>query len=290
MKNTLKKIYDTREEFDILNKPTYHFMTNPFYQVNKYISNIDEGLTKNFRENLNDLKIELETNPLYKSSYDYTTNTLYCKNLKTDVFALLHMASNDKDKKYTGIISSGEIGYGLDNGLTEMFAVDINHENFIHPLEATIAKSLYMIDPKIVTFSYFTNDGNSLLLLNKNIKELMVNIDNYYNNYIKLIFLNKELFARKYRKLRSSNQNKELKELESEIYYLERINFENAYKSFKILINIINESKLSLEEKQDLFTRLYNEFDILFGDEQFSYLNELANEFKTNNYTKKRVK
>lgn len=290
MKNTLKKIYDAREEFDILNKSTYHFMQNPFYQVNKYISNINEGLTKNFKENLNDLKIEIESNPLYKSSYDYTTNTLYCKNVKTDVFALLHMASNDKDKKYTGIILNGEIGYGLDNGLTEMFAVDINHENFIHPLEATIAKSLYMIDPKIVTFSYFTNDGNSLLLLNKNIKELMVNIDNYYNNYIKLIFLNKELFARKYRKLRSSNQNKELKELESEIYYLERINFENAYKSFKILINIINESKLSLEEKQDLFTRLYNEFDILFGDEQFSYLNELANEFKNSAYTKKRVK
>jgi len=290
MKSNLKQIYEERDSFDILNKSRYHFIPNPIYQVNNFVIGIDEKLNRNFLENLEDLKIKDETIKSIKSDYDYDTNTLYCKDSKSDVFGLLHVASNDKDKKYTGIITEDEVGYGLNNGITELFTNCINKKRFDFPFESTIAKALLMVDFDIMVYSYFNNAGNDLMMINNNIKNLMQLLDNYHDNYIKLMKLYNERFAKEFRKLKGSERTKELEKIREKIYSLESSNFTNVSNIFDILIELINNSFLENSDKQRLFFELNHEFNLLFEREKFCYLNGVSDSFNDFVYVKRKRK
>lgn len=291
MKSNLKKIYDAKEGFNILNSPSYYFTTNPIYQVNKFITSIDPNLNKNFIENLKDLKINYQKAGICKSDYEYVTNTIYSHDNISDVFGLLHVASNDKNKKYTGIITEyvngKEMGYGLNNGLTEVFTNQINKKSFAYPLEATIAKVLLILDPNTVTYSYFNNDGKKLLNMNKKMDILLTCLDCYHDNFVELLIAYNERFVRNYFKLKTNSQKQKSKLLEEKIHKIEINNFTNVYYVFDTLNTIIDSSNIEEEKKQDLYISLYNEFNAMFMSEEFRYLKELPLEFEKNIYERK---
>lgn len=288
MKSNLKKIYDLKDEFDILNRPRYRFYTNPIYQVNKFITDFDADLNENFINNLKDLKIKSEKIDDCISDYDYVNNTIYSSDEIVDVYGLLHVASNDRSKKYTGVILDNDLGYGLNNGFTDLFTNDINNKNFSYPLEATIAKALLMLDNNVVMHSYFTNSGEELKQISNRVHELMKYLDSYHDTFIKLISLYKERFIKDCMFLKSNDAKKELKKINDNIYTLECANFANVYHIFNILIDIIDSSNLDNDSKEDLFIRLRNEFKHMFIGEGFFYLRELSREFDKGLLVKKR--
>lgn len=295
MRSNLKRIYDAKDKIDILTKPSYRFMVNPIYQVNKFILEIDKKITKdniytNLINNIEDLDIVTISRKNYKSDYDYVTNTIYTSDSKSDIFGLLHVASNDRTKKYTGIITDDGIGCGLNNGLTEVFTNKINNKRFSYLLEAIIADVLLKLDFKIMSHSYFKNAGNDVMLISKNLKELMVDLDSYHNNQIELITLYRERFARGYTKIRNSTLTQELDAIDYEISRLERANYSNVCNIFNILIGIINNSNLKDSEKLDLFSKLNNIFNSIFNNEEFTYLSGSTLEFEKSIYSMKRVK
>jgi len=288
MKSNLKMIYNKMDIVDLVNKPEFLFAPNPIFQVNKFITKRNKLLNANLINNLQDLKIERTST--YKNSYDYNTNTLFCNERKADVFGLLHVASNDRDKKYTGIISEDNVGYGINNGLTEVFTYNINGKKISYKLEAIISRALATIDAETLYHSYFTNNACELLNLNDNIKELMQCIDVYHDNNFQLIPLYQKYFCIKLNKFKSYNQLQVIEELNNKIIQLEEQNYEYIYKAFNLLIVIINNSKLSEHMKQMLFMKLTEELNSLFANEQYSYLQELTSEFENNIYVKRKTK
>jgi len=288
MKSNLKRIYDLREQFDILNSPRYRFYVNPIYQVNKFITDFDADLNKNFINNLEDLKIKTENMTGCISDYDYVNNAIYSGSDIGDVYGLLHVASNDRSKKYTGVILDNNLGYGLNNGFTDLFTNDINNKKFSYLLEATIAKALLMINNNIVMHSYFTNNGEELREISNRVHELMKYMDSYHDTFIKLYSLYKEKFMKDYIFIKSKDAKNELKKINDNIYTLECSNFSNVYHVFDILIDIINSSNLDSDRKEDLFIRLRNEFKHMFSCEEYFYLSELSQEFNKNICVKRR--
>lgn len=288
MKSSLKRIHDARNRFDILNSPNYFIWTNPFYQVNKFITNIDKDLNKNFINNINNLIIEEEPRKIQPTVYNYYSNILNTKGLLNNIYTLLHMASNDIDKRYLGIIIEDGIGYSLNEGLTELFANEICYKGYNYPFEVTVAKSLFMIDKKIVAESYFNNDGNNLMLINSKIKDLMISLDSYHDNYVKLLSLYKEKNIIEQSKYKDEKLESLIENLNYSINMIEEENFENVYNIFNILINIINNSKIEEEQKQYLFKVISDEFNSIFTNSNLTYLQELSYEIKRNIYMKRR--
>lgn len=288
MISNLKQIHKHKNKFDIYNKANYHFNPNPIYQVNRFITNIDEDLTKNLKTNLEDIKIVNDYMGSCISEYDNEKNILYCNRQDGDIFGLLQVASNDRTKQYIGIIMENELGYGLNNGLTEVFKNEIAYTDFCYPLEATIAKVLLIIDSKLVTYSYFNNDGENLKNLSNSMKALMIYTDLYHDTTIKLANLYNRNFRANMNKYRNIEQNKTLDLIRSKIYKLELENINNVNLIFMHLVHIIENSNLEELEKQDLYIRLSNEFRQIFSNDKLEYLNETPNELEKHIYVKKK--
>lgn len=280
MTGNLKKIYDNKDKFDIYNEPSYRFRTNPIYQVNSFITGIDKDLTRNLKNNLEDLIVINDNSCGYISEYDYAINTLYCNKQEGDIFGLLQVASNDRTKKNIGIVIEGEIGYGLNNGLTEVFRNEMLYCPFAYPLEATVAKALLMIDKNLVTYSYFNNNGELLKNISENIKTLMDYIDRYHDNTISMLKLHRECFINKINILKTPEHTRRLKVLEKRIYQLQCETFGIVYYIFDNLTEIIKNSNLNEWQKQDLYVRLTNEFKYIFNTAENGYLYELTHEIK----------
>lgn len=290
MKSNLKRIYESRDNFDIIKSPRYHLMPNPIYQVNEFITNIDKGLNRNFLENLKDLKIEKESLRSIASDYDCQTNTLYCKNNKADVFGLLNVASNNRSKPNTGIILEDGVGYALNKGLTELFTYNINNKKCVFPLEATIAKALLIVESEVATYSYFKNSGEILNLKNRLIKDFMISLDTYHENYIKLIGLYDERWTNEFKKLKTNEQIKQLEKIREEIHELEQVNFSVVNNILISLIEIIEKSFIEESEKESLAFKLNHEFNLLFDSEKFCYLVRLSEPFDEYIYKKRRIR
>lgn len=288
MKSSLKRLHDAKDRFDILNSPNYFMWVNPFYQVNKFITSIDKDLNKNFIKNIDDLIIEEAQNKIHLTDYNYYCNIINLRRVTNNIYTLLHIASNDIDKKYFGVIIEDGIGYSLNEGLTELFANEISYKGYNYPFEVMVAKSLFMIDKKNVAESYFKNDGNNLMLINPKIKNLMISLDSYHDNYIKLLNLYKEKNIIRQSKNKDKKLESLLENLNDSINMIEEENFENVYTIFSILINAINDSKFEEEKKQYLFKTISDEFSNIFTNSNLAYLQELSYEIKRNVYMKRR--
>lgn len=289
MKSNLKLIYDKKDKIDILNRQNYLLMPNPIYKVNKFINEINPNYTKNFINNLTDLKIEKES--YCDSYYIYDENILYCNNSKGDIFGLLHVASNDRNKKNTGIIVGNEVGFSLNNGLTEVYQNYIEDKKISYKLEAIIAEALLMLDFDLVTYSYFNNAGEMLNEFNEDINSLMNYLDDYHLKSFELINLYKEFFVKKLNKFKTRNALLQLDNLYEKIEKVENSNIENVYRVFYTLIRIINNSKVDEIRKQQIFIKLNYKFKTLFeSNEEFNYLKGLNTEFEKNIYLKENEK
>lgn len=289
MKSNLERIYRNRDYFDILNTSRYLFISNPFYQVNKFSTSFDKDLNDNFLFNLKDLSIAENKTNEYISNYDYKHNVVSSKEAKSDVFALLHVASNDRKRNYTGIINEEGMGYGINSGLTDYYTSLINGKKYSYPIEAVIAKTIDKICHKDLESSYFKNNVNILLNSNKINKEclaeLFLLVDKYHDNYIELIRLYKDKFEKeryyhnevygKYLK----GKNKKILDLDNKIYELEYNNYIIVDDIYWLLIDIIDFSKTTDSFKQVLIESLDSDLTHLFKLEQFSYLNNQCNYF-----------
>ena len=280
MKSSLEKIYVNRDNFDILNNSRYLFSSNPFYQVNRFITRIDNSLTKNYLLNLKDLGVVNIKNSEYTSDYDYLHNIASSRDDKSDVFVLLHVASNDKNKKYTGIINEDGVGYGLNNGLTEYYTNRINGKRYSYPIESIVAKILDKVAHKTLAISYFKNNSNllctSLNLPEYFILDLFELVDNYHDNYIELMNSYREKFEKEryyhnevYGKF-FKEKNKQLSDLYVNIHELEYTNYVLVENIYYLLIDIIMFSKMNTSEKNIIIELVNNEFSKLFKKEQFN--------------------
>lgn len=289
MKSSLKKIYDNKDNFNIIENRRYFFILNPFYLVNRFITRIDDNLNKNYLLNLANLTVQENDDTKCLSNYNYLHNIISSSNSKSDVFALLHVASNNRERKYTGIITEDGIGYGLNCGITDYYTNLINRKNLTYPLEVIIARVLNYIDNKDLATSYFTNNFELIQtkLKNENLIDLMALLDEYNDNYITLIRLYNERFdkERYYYNEIYGNQLKEkdlkLQNLYTKIHRLEYNNYDIVYKIYNCIINIIEKNiNLYPETKETLIQFVNNEFCELFKMEQFKYLQNISNSFR----------
>ena len=290
MKSNLERIYLNKDNFDILSNHRYNFLPNPFYLVNKFITRIDNSLNKNYLFNLKDLSIEDSTGKDYISNYDYRHNRISSSDSKSDVFALLHLASNGINKKYTGIITIDGVGYGLNSGITDYYTNLINGKIYSYPVEALIAKTLDSVNHKLLATSYFENNSH-LLCQSLNIPvhyalDLLELVDNYHDNYIELIKCYREKFDKErfyhneiYGKF-LKEKNKQLVDLYGKIHELEQTNYILVDDIYWLLIDIIDFSKLNTSEKNRIIKHLNDNLSELFKKEQFNYLSNLVNFFQ----------
>lgn len=286
MNSNLQKIYNKMNYGEMLNKRTYLLSSNPFYKVNNFIINIDKGLNKNYIKNLIDLIITQEKQTGYTSDYDYKNNKIYSKDSKSDIYGLLHVASNDREKEYTGIITPEGIGYGLNNGLTEYYTNSINNKKIVYPIETLIAKIFDSIEHRAVAIGYFNNDSQMLLLSDSEIIKIMELLDFYHDNYIELLNLYKEKFDKEryfhnevYGKYLKSN-NINLQEIYSKINKLEYKNTACMYEIYRSLIMVIRRSCLEKNEQDILIEYMNGCFKNIFKNENFNYLSNLTTKFE----------
>lgn len=294
MKSSLKRIYDNRDSFNIIENRRYFFVSNPFYLVNRFITRIDDNLNKNYLLNLKNLIVQENDDNKCLSNYNYLHNIVSSSNSKSDVFALLHVASNNPERKYTGIITEDGIGYGLNCGITDYYTNLINGKTLTYPLEVIIVKVLNYIEHKDLATSYFANNFGLLQtkLKDENLVDLMALIDEYNDNYITLIRLYNERFDKE-RYYYNEIYGKQLKEkdlklqnLYNKIHRLEYNNYDIVYNIYNYIINIIEHN---IEEKETLIQIVNNEFCKLFKMEQFKYLQNISNSFEKTKVTDMKV-
>lgn len=286
MKSNLKRIYDLRRNFDIYNNPHYLLYSNPIYRVNDFITRVDANLVRNFRKNMEDIVI-IDDSDYY---YDHYLNRLYCDSRKNDIWGMLEVASNDRKKEHSGIVLEGEIGVGLNTGLTEYYESEIGINRFRFPLESLVAQVLLSIDFNLVTNSYFNNNGEQLLLLSNDIKSLMKYLDKYHRNYVELVELYNERLVKKDTEFKNLEKKKAFNELNNYIFKLETDNYSNVYYIISYLINILKTSKLEDFEKQILYKTVSDEFKAIFSIKEFKYLKEVTYDLDEFTRVKKKVK
>jgi len=296
MRSNIERIYNHKDEFDILNRNNYLLSPNPFFQVHNFINSINKDLNSNFLMNLNDLKISKNKEDGCSSNYDYKKNVIYSKDSKSDVFALLHVASNNRQNKYTGIITKEGVGYGLNNGLTDYYANMINGKKIVYPIEALAAKIIDMIYHGNLVKSYFKNNSEEITNVNIFISKLMELVDTYHDNYIELM----ECYMEKFNKERYyynavygkflKEKNIQLQELYNKIHKLEYNNYALVEDIYFMLIDIIEISRLCLDDQNHLINLLDNEIKEIIKKENFSYLNNLVDTLESTHKGKKLTK
>jgi len=296
MKSNLERIYNHKDDFDILNKRNFMFYSNPFYLVNNYINNIDRHLNHNFINNLNDLQISNTNEFGYNSNYDYKNNIVNSKDSKSDVFALLHVASNNRKKEYTGIITPEGVGYGLNNGLTDYYTNKINGKKIVYPIEALVAKTLDKICQGEVSLDYFENEYRNFIEYDDCILNLMKLVDQYHDNYIELI----ECYRNKFEKERFyynsiygrqlKEKNIQLQELYNKISKLEYNNYTLVEKIHELLLDIIYYTDFNYSDMHLIAWNFENELETIISKENFGYLSNLINSFEWPRKGKKLIK
>lgn len=277
MKSNLEKYYETDIEHMINNKGTI-LEPNPYYQVNKFISNKDNKLTSNYLSNLETLNITNTNERNCLSCYNPVKNELYSKNEKADVYGLLYVASNDINKPHTGVITEEDIGYGLNNGITDLFTSMINGKRLTYPIEAITASVLYAINDQIILKSYFENDHQNLVYILKEYKDLLVLLDSYHDNYLELFNLYKDKFLhdRYYHNLvygTTLKANDEtLKEIENKIYTLESSNYTYVADIITIMTDLITNSGLNIRAISKIANDTNSKLNKTYYKEEFYYL------------------
>lgn len=286
MNSNLKKMYGKMNYSELLGTRTYQLSSNPFYKVNNFIANIEKGLNKNYLGNLIDLIIMQENQTEYTSDYDYKNNKVYSKDSKSDIFGLLHVASNDREKEYTGIITKDGIGYGLNNGITEYYTNQINGKKFVYPIEALSANVLDAVQHRILALSYFKNNSEILERANSEAITLMKTLDTYHDNYLELTnlykqkddkerFYHNQIYGNSF-----ENKDVELRRINGRIYKLECINYGIVFDIYGLLISIIRRSALNKNEQSILIEYVNKTFNNLFKKDNFNYLNNLTKTFE----------
>ena len=296
MNSNLKKMYGKMNCGELLGTRTYQLSSNPFYKVNNFITNIEKGLNKNFIKNLIDLIITQENQSGYTSDYDYKNNKIYSRDSKSDVFGLLNVASNDREKEYTGIITKEGIGYGLNNGITEYYTNQINGKKFVYPIEALSANVLDAVQHRILALSDFGNNSEILEYANSETIALMKTLDIYHDNYLELTnlykqkqdkerFYHNEIYGKHF-----ENNDIELRRINGRIYKLECINYGIVFDIYGLLINIIRRSALNKNEQSILIEYVNRKFNNIFKKDNFNYLNNLTKTFEEPEKRKKLIK
>lgn len=277
MKSNLKKYYETDIEHMINNKGTL-LEPNPYYQVNKFITAKNSKLTTNYINNLENLKISDTKERQCLSSYNPVKNELYSKGGRADVYGLLYVASNDINKEHTGVITEEDLGYGLNNGITDLFTNMINGKRLTYPIEAITASVLYNINEQALLKSYFENDHNKLLYISKSYKELLSLLDIYHDNYIQLFSLYREKFLhdKYYHNLVYGTALKAndttLREIENQIYKLENENYTCVADIISIIVDLILNSGINIQNISKITNDTNNKLNKTYYKEEFYYL------------------
>lgn len=244
-----ENIYLAFNEFD--------YIKEVIYKVNEFITRRDSHLNKNLKNNLIGLKIKKDKIKLSENGYNASENELRIDNTKWDIVSVLEMASTNRNKMYPGIILENGIGYGLNAGITEYFSKCLSNKNSYYVIESLIAETLLKLNYDVVFYSYFYNNGSNLMLIDKKIKDLMVYLDLYHDNYIKIIKL---------------NENKKNKK---QIFDLQVSNYHNVYSIIDILINIVNISFISEEDKYKIISEFISKFISITSFDEFRYLKSI---------------
>lgn len=283
MRSKLKMFYDKKDEIDLFETKSYLMFTNPFYQVNKCIQSINADLNKNYIKNLQDLKIISSLNTFYTCSYNVEDNSLISKNYISDIFGLLHVASNDREKEGIGLIDSNNSGVGLNDGLTALLASHILVGKEIYPIEKIVAKTLLLINEEIITNSYFNNNSSLLKEYKIDILELNKILDEYHNNYLRLEFLDRKKNELTFRMFKSK---KEIDEINDLIYILRVKNEDLIYKIIIQLTTLVAYSEIDYSKKAEIIKTINDDFNSAYNDEKLRYLETYTDEFKFMTYSK----
>ena len=288
MKSNLIKIYESKKEIDFLNEEYYGLRRNPFYEVNNFIYGIDKNLNKNYLDNLQDLKVLPDYHRDSLCSYDYENNIAYSKGGKADAFVLFHVASNDRTKENTGVIDSEGNGYGLNTGITELFTYKVNNISLMYQVETFMAEIMYCLYKDELANSYFNNNSNILKSANPNINDVMLYLDQYHDNYIKLISLNRSIFSKErfyYNQVYGDTlkeKDDELNSIYESIYKLESANITYCNSLLDYIIKMIEKSNISQGEKLSILLKVKNTFTKITSKEDFDYLSEVNNNVLSN--------
>lgn len=301
MSSNLKKYYTNRGLlFSLLESRGEIFNPNPFYLVNNFliVSFKNKDIAFNYYNNLLHLNISNKPEKGFLFGYNPENNTVYSKNTKSDIYALVHIASVDRYRKKTGIILDN-IGYGLNTGITELYTKKILGIKESFPIETTVAKTLDKINHEALGESFFCNNATALsnAINPDNYESLLQLVDKYHNTYISLSSLyNQKFINEKYyynsiygREFRRSNAK--LLELENKIELLENSNYTVTYDIIQTLIKIINDAKdLENDTKAKYLESLNKKLNKIFSKPEFMYLNNLTNEIAKNASVNKLVK
>lgn len=292
MESNIKKYFDKRDKISLIENMGHIFSPNPFYLLNSFIC-VNYGqkyLTDNYYNNIFNLKVLECSDKKCLFYYDEIDNKIYSSDSKTDIFALLNLASTDRFNKKSGVIKNN-IGYGLNYGITDFYNRKITKDKSYFPFECFIASTIDKIDKKTLANNYFDpthNDLNEIIPSDK-YDEFLKLVDEYHDNYLKLMKLYRYKFSeeRYYFNLIYGNtlrkRNIRLSELESKINSLESKNYTIVYDVLDNLINFIsNNNNLSIEDKKNALTFMNNRFNKILANDDFYYLNDLGDTLKEN--------
>lgn len=291
MKSNLKKYYDKRYKRDIVKNNILN--DNPFAKVHKFISEYDyKFIADNFYNNLFNLTIEESNKNDY--NYDYEYNKIYSSDKRLDIYAVLTLASTDRFHNKKGIIKDN-IGYGLNNGITDYYNQIITKNKSLFPFENFVANTLDKIDKENLAKAYFDPYNNTLenIIPQDSYNDFNKLLDEYHNMYLKLMYLYKEKFyeGRYYYNLVYGNtlkkKNTRLTNIENNIELLEKQSYENVYLIILHLINYTTYNhNLSNKEKQEILLFIKNKFNKLTLEDNLSYLRGLNSLKALNNIEK----
>lgn len=243
----------------------FYYIKEIIYKVNEFIVRRDITLNKNLKNNLSSLKIRKDKICLWENGYNALKNELRVDITKWDIASVLEMASTDRNKKYPGVVFDDGIGYGLNAGITEYFSRCLSNKNSNYAIEALVAETLLKLNYDVVFYSYFYNNGSNLMLIDRKIKDLMIHLDFYHDKYIELTKL---------------SENKKDKK---KIYEFQCSNYYNVYFIIDNLIEIVNVSFISEEEKCKIISDFVSKFVSITNFDEFRYL-------KSFNYDVKKIK
>lgn len=281
MRSKLKMFYSRKDEINLLEEKSHLIFSNPFYQVGNFLKRKNFYI-ENYKNNLEDLKIEKGCS-YYTSMYDEKTNTIYSDNYISDIFGLLHVASNHREKEGLGLINENGEGIGLNNGLTSFLAGKIIKENQFYSIEKIIAKTLYLIDEYIITNAYFLNDQILLKMYNIDISNLNNCLDEYHNNSLKIKELSDKKTDLRFKIVRN---DKLIHEIEDLIYELKNRNETLVYELFKIISDLIAYSNIETSNKIKIIGIINNELNNAYNIQGMNYLKIYEDDFRYIAYSK----
>lgn len=282
MRSNLRMFYDKKDKINLLEDKSYLMFSNPFYQVGKFLKE-ENFYLDNYKKNLEDLKIESGSDSYYTCMYNEKNNTIYSDNYTSDIFGLLHVASNDREKEGIGLVDINGIGTGLNNGLTSLFAGEILNRSNVYPIEKIVSKAMMLVDKNIITNAYFLNDPIILNMYKLSISSLNDILDEYHNNALKLEELNNKKTNLTFKIVRN---DKLIKEIEEVIYELRNRNEILVYELFKLISDLIAYSDIETSKKIKITDIINNDLNNAYNMQGTGYLKGYEDDFKYMTYAK----